>query len=157
MKNISFDFGLFFIYHLAMAALFVGRFIKSAKKEALFAIFLGAVLVAPSVVHKVRSRWKWPGLDKFSLPSALLSVVSVYVFFVVTAYIFTGHKSPDFYTVKLLDLIKDSWFVVLKAASIPWMTPWYLAGVGIGVFNLLSSLKVVTSKKLVFESQCVRG
>ena len=157
-KNISFDFKLMFAYHIAMMVLFGTRVIGNAVDQALLALSLGIVLVILSVVHKVKSRWKWPGLGIFSLPSALLSIVLIYAFFAFAAYTMNpGIEVPDLNKSNYISMIVESWSVIIKAASVPVFTPWYLAGIGIGIFSLLSSLNLAVSKKTEFEDQCVNS
>ncbi len=157
-KNMSLDFKLMFVYHIAMMALFGTRFIDNADAQALFALVLFIVLVLISAVHKFRAQWKWPGIGLLTLPSALLGVAFVYAFLAFAAFTTNpDYVFPNFQNVSYIDLIAGSWTVVISAASIPVFTPWYLAGIGIGVFNLLSSLKLVTIKKSEFESQCINS
>lgn len=151
----SFDFKLMFVFHIVMMALFGARPFDNAKDQILLAIGLGCVLVIVSIVHKMKSKWSWPGLTAMSIPGAALNVVFLYIFFAFAAY--TMHPSipvPEIEFSSIIQLIGKSWPVILQAISIPVVTPWYLAGVGIVVFNVLTSLKIVTIKKAEFESQC---
>ncbi len=157
-KNMALDFKLMFVYHIAMMVLFGTRIVDSAASQALFALVLFMVLVLISVVHKSRAQWKWPGIGILGLLSALLSVVFVYAFFSFAAYSMNpDFVFPDFQSISFIDLISESWSVIITAASFPVIAPWYLAGIGIGVFNLLTSLKLVTTKKSEFEAQCINS
>jgi hypothetical protein len=157
-KNMSLDFKLMFVYHIAMMVLFGTRIVDNAADQALFAFVLFLVLVLISVVHKFRAQWKWPGIGIFGFPSALIGVAFVYAFLAFAAYtINPDFVFPNFQDISYIDLIAESWTVIITAASVPVFTPWYLAGVGIGVFNLLTSLKLVTTKKSEFETQCINS
>ncbi|MGO2366662.1 MAG: hypothetical protein ACTH56_08515 [Pseudoalteromonas sp.] len=157
-KNMSLDFKLMFVYHIAIMVLFGTRIVDSAAEQSLFALALFLVLVLISVVHKIRMHWKWPGIGLFSFPSALIGVAFVYAFLAFAAYTINPDIGfPNFQDINYIELLAESWTVIITAASVPVFTPWYLAGVGIGVFNLLSSLKLVTTKKSEFETQCINS
>lgn len=157
-KDMSLDFKLMFVYHIAMMVLFGTRIVDNAAVQALFALVLFVVLVLISAVHKFRSQWKWPGLGILGLPSALFHIVVIYAFLAFAAYNMNpDFDFPNFQNSNYIDLISESWAVIITVASVPAMTPWYLVGVGFGVFNLLSSLKLATTKKSEFESQCINS
>ena len=154
-KNMSFDFKLMFVFHIVMMILFGIRPFDNAKDQILLAIGLGCVLVIVSMVHKVKSKWSWPGLTVMSVPGAVLNIVFLYMFFAYAAY--SMHPNipvPEIELGLIGQLISESWPIILQAISIPVFTPWYLAGVGIVAFNVLTNLKIVTLKKADFESQC---
>ncbi len=71
-KNMSFDFKLMFVYHITIMVLFGTGIIDSAVNEALLALVLGVVLLTLSVLRKIKSKWKWPGIGILSVPSAVL-------------------------------------------------------------------------------------
>lgn len=142
-KNISFDFKLVFVYHISMIVLFATSPIDNAKDQATFALFLGLLLVAVSIAHKLKTRWSWPGLSVTSIPFAIFNLVFVYAFLAFAAYMITSDNPPEaLQSLDFTKLISESWSAILKAASIPRFTPWFLAGIGIAVFNVLKSLKL---------------
>ncbi|WP_105258354.1 hypothetical protein [Pseudoalteromonas sp. T1lg88] len=154
-KNMSLDFKLMFVYHIAMMILFGTRIIDNAAAQALFALALFVVLILISAVHKFRAQWQWPGIGLLGLPSAILGVAFVYAFLAFAAYTINPDFSfPDLQNINYIDFIEESWSVIIATASVPAITPWYLAGIGIGIFNLLSSLKIATTKKSEFVAQC---
>ncbi len=154
-KNMSFDFKLMFVYHISMMVLFGLRPINNAKDQMLFALMLSIVLVLISIVHKLKSKWSWPGLSILSIPAALFNFLLLYVLFAVAAYAMNPSITPpELQLDSMLLLLKDAWPVILNAISIPVFTPWYLAGIGIVAFNILTSLKLVSLKKTEFEAQC---
>jgi len=158
IKEISLDFKLMFVYHIAMMFLFGTRILDDSIGQALFALVLFIVLVVISALHKIREKWKWPGISMFILPSALLNLAFVYAFLAFVGYtINPDFVLPNLQSINLAVLVTESWAAIITAASYPAMTPWYLAGIGIGAFNLLSNLKLVTSKKSEFEAQCENG
>jgi hypothetical protein len=158
IKETSLDFKLMFVYHIAMMLLFGTRILDDSITQALFALALFIVLVVISSLHKFREKWKWPGISIFILPSALLNLAFVYAFLAFVGYsINPDFVLPNLQSTNLTVLIAESWAAIITAASYPAKTPWFLAGIGIGVFNLLSNLKIVTSKKSEFEAQCESG
>jgi hypothetical protein len=143
-KNMSLDFKLMFVYHISMMVLFGTRVLDNAADQAWFALILFIVLVLISVAHRFREKWKWPGIGILGIPLSLLGVGFVYAFLAFAAYSMNPDLVfPNFKDIRYIDLIADSWSAIITAASVPVFTPWFLAGVGIGVFNLLSSLKLV--------------
>ncbi|WP_444915939.1 hypothetical protein [Microbulbifer sp. TRSA007] len=157
-QNVSLDFKLMFVYHIAMMVLFATRVVDDSSAQASFALVLGLVLVLISTIHKFRAQWKWPGLGIFGVPSALMGVIFVYAFLAFAAYSINPEAEvPSLHEVNYFDLISESWVIIKQVASLPALTPWFLAGAGIGVFNLLSSLKLVATKKSEFEAQCTNS
>lgn len=143
-EKISFDFKIMFVYHITMMLLFVTHAIDKAFTQAMLALALGIILVIVSVWHKQKTNWKWPGLKPSSLPKILFNLIVMYAFFSIAAHTARPKMDNfDFNNPDYLKLITDSWRVILKAASDPFFTPWYLAGVGICVFNLLSDLNLI--------------
>ena len=158
IKESSLDFKLMFVYHIAMMFLFGTGILDDSITQALFALALFILLVVISALHKLKEKWRWPGISIFILPSALLNLVFVYAFIAFAGYtINPNFVLPNLQSINLTVLITESWGVIITAASYPAKTPWFLAGIGIGVFNLLSNLNLVTSKKSEFEAQCENG
>ena len=153
--NMSFDFKLMFVYHIAMMVLFVTRPIDSAYGQILLAVVLGVLLTVASAIHKVKHNWSWPGIKITSIPSVILSLLFLYMFFSFTAYAMNPNiPIPEVQFNNLPTLAIEAWPIIVQAISIPVFTPWYLAGIGIVAFNVLSSLNFATQKKSEFESQC---
>ena len=154
-KNMSFDFKLMFVYHIAMMILFGARPIDNAYDQILFAVVLGVILIAASAIHKAKHNWSWPGLSAKSIPGTIFSLLFLYVFFAFTAYAMNADiPVPEIQLSNLPTLAKEAWPLIMQAMSIPAFTPWYLAGIGIVVFNIFSSLNLANQKKSEFESQC---
>ena len=144
-----------FVFHIVMMSLFGTRIIDNAQAQGLLALVLGVILALASIVHKQKNKWKWPGASIKGLLSAFINLIVIYAFFAYAAYAMqSGVEFPIINIANINALIEDSWVVIIKSASIPVFTPWYLAGIGIGVFNVLASLRLVSTKKSEFESQC---
>ncbi|WP_036801695.1 hypothetical protein [Photobacterium marinum] len=154
-EDMSLDFGLMFVYHIAMMILFALRPISNPIHQVYLALVLLVVLVLISSFHKLKCNWSWPGLAFSNVSSLIVNLISTYIFFAFVSYTITS--AGDFYEISLENidvLIIESWNVILQAASNPVFTPWFLAGAGIGFMNSLVSLKIVTLKKSEFEAQC---
>ena len=157
-KNMSFDFKLMFVYHIAMMVLFGARPIDNAYDQIIFAIALGVILIVASGFHKLKHNWSWPGLDIMNIPGVIFSLLFFYVFFGFTAYAMNPDiPEPEIQLDNLPAIAKEAWPIIMQAISIPTFTPWYLAGFGIVAFNILSSLNLANQKKSEFESQCVNS
>lgn len=153
--NMSFDFKLFFVYHIAMMILFGERPIESPLNQAMFAMALGIALIVASIIYKAKYNWSWPGLSVTSIPIVIFNIIFLYAFFAFSAYtIVSNGNIPDIKNTDILLLIQESWGVMLQAFNHPALTPWFLGGAGIMVFNTLSSLNLVCSNKDEFEAQC---
>ncbi len=154
-QNMSFDFKLFFAYHIAMMILFGARPIEDPFCQAMFALALGGVLFVLSLTNKIKRNWSWPGLSISSIPTTIFNLVFLYLFFAFAAYSMNPKVGvPDFENTELTVLLQDSWAVMQHAFNQPVFTPWFLAGAGIMVFNILTNLKLVCLKKDEFEAQC---
>lgn len=154
-ENMSFDFKLFFIYHIAMMVLFGARPIDDPLIQVIFASVIFTTLCIISIIHKFKYSWSWPGLTLTSIPAIIFNLVFLYAFFAFSSYAMAGNIDiPDIQNADFEALIKQSWTTMVKAFNHPVLTPWFLGGAGIVAFNILSSLKVVSLKKDEFEAQC---
>jgi hypothetical protein len=127
-KDYSFDFKLFFAYHICMMALFMAGGTLSAKRELLIAGFLVAILLSLSVRNRRNMNWRWPGVQTKGLLSAV-GITALGVFFDLAA-------------------------VPLAPPSDPRFLPWHMAGIGIAAFGVLNALKVVQMSKADFLKEC---
>lgn len=155
LKDMSLDFKLMFVYHISMMVLFASTFIRNPIHQVYFAAVLATVLVAISITHKYKSNWSWPGFKLSGLLSALFNLVFIYVFLVFSANLlgFSAHGFPqNIESVKVI--LAEAPDAILLAASNPKLTPWYLGAFGIGIMNILISLRLATLKKDDFEAQC---
>tara|TARA_R110001583_G_scaffold118468_1_gene269895 strand:- start:235 stop:762 length:528 start_codon:yes stop_codon:yes gene_type:complete len=154
-KNMSLDFKLMFVFHIAMMILLVIRPIDNAQDQVIFSLILASVLVAISIGHKMKNKWSWPGLKIMSIPGVIFNLLFLYVFFAFTAYAMTPNTMPSSIELdSILTRAVEALPVIVDAIFIPAFTPWYMAGLGIFLFNILSSLNLTTQKKSEFEAQC---
>ena len=154
-KNMSLDFKLMFVYHIVMMILFGTRPLDNPIHQAYLAACLASILIIVSSVHKLKANWSWPGLSFTSIPSLALNMIFIYVFLAFSSYaITTGGQLPSVSVANIEALAIESWSIVIQAASIPTLTPWFLGAVGIAFMNSMVSLKLATLTKSEFETQC---
>jgi len=154
-ENMSFDSKLMFVYHIVMMILFGLRPIANPIHQVYLAIVLLVALVLISFIHKLKSKWSWPGISFSSIPSITFNLIFTYAFLAFVSYTMTsGGDLPAVSLANIEALAIESWGVILQAASVPVFTPWFLAGIGIAIMNSLVSLKLATLKKSEFEAQC---
>jgi hypothetical protein len=127
-KEMSLDFKLMFVYHGSMMVLFIAGQNLSVSQEILLTSFLVVVLVAISLRHRRLTNWRWPPVRPSNVFWALFGAVAI-AFFLFSA-------TPLF------------------PPSDHRILPWYLAGLGIGVFGILTSLRVVDASEADFLSHC---
>ena len=158
IRNISFDFKLMFVYHITMMVLFCVRPPINAKLQIIFTMLLAITLFIVSIIHKVKSRWVWPGLSLLSIPSIIFQLIFLYLFFTLASYSMNSSYSvADIPFDSLTLFVKETWPIILQAMYRPVLTPWFFAGFGIVMFNILGSLSLVTQDKSEFESQCINS
>lgn len=127
-KDMSLDFKLMFVYHGCMMFLFIAGSAFTTGQELFIAASLAVVLTMLSLRHRSAIGWKWEGIKTKDLAMAI-GVAALMVFFL-------GAGSSMF------------------PASNPRFLPWYLAGFGIGFFNVLSTLKLVRSSESQMLADC---
>jgi hypothetical protein len=128
-KDMSRDFKSMFVYHSTMVVLFITGGAFSLKQEISVACVIVAVLVAISLRHRHDSGWHWrrPTAKNF------LMVAGVIVFTPTFLYVASRLFSP----------------------LNPQFAPWFLAGGGIGLFQLLSVLQLVRTSEAEFHADCL--
>jgi len=127
-KDMSLDFKLMFVYHGCMMFLFIAGSGFTTRQELFIAISLAVVLTILSLRHRSAIGWKWKGITTKDLAMAIAGS-ALLVFFLHAA-------TPQF------------------PASNPRFLPWYLAGFGIGAFNVLTMLKLVRSSESQMLADC---
>ena len=120
-KDMSLDFKLMFVYHVCMMVLFIAGSAFTTRQELFIAASLVLVFTMISLRHRSAIGWQWQDIKTKDLAIAI-GVAVLMVFFL-------GAGSSMF------------------PASNPRFLPWYLAGFGIGFFNVLSILKLVRSSE----------
>lgn len=127
-REISLDAKLMFAYHICMMVLFlVGRQL-SVRVEAWLAAIALTIAALISLFHRQRAGWKWPGVSVVNVLAALAALALGGVFLLSATPLFPPNS--------------------------PAALPWYLAGAGIILFSVLSSLKVVVPSKEEFLKCC---
>jgi hypothetical protein len=124
----SFDFKLMFLFHGCMKILLIIGGMLSTRQEFAFSGALLFVLISLSVRRRRLSGWHGHGLK----PPNLLIAAGVAVLMFVFLYAATAQISP--LTSKFL--------------------PWYLAGLGIGTFNVRQQLRLVSPSEEAFLTDC---
>jgi len=127
-KEMSLDFELMFVYHGCMMALFIAGQSLSVHREVLLTTVLVTILALISIRHRRITNWRWPGIRPRDALFAIFGAAAV-AFFLFSA---TPLFPPSDHRV----------------------LPWYLAGLGIGVFGILTSLRVVDSSEADFLLHC---
>jgi len=127
-KDMSLELKLMFVYHACMMVLFIAGGAFSLRQELTLTGVLLAVLVAISMRHRRSANWRWQSTKSMNLPGAAASVV------LTGALLFAA--TPLF------------------PPSNPRFLPWYLAGFGIGTFNVLQALRFVHPSEMAFLADC---
>lgn len=123
------DFKSMFVYHGAMMVLFISGGAFSFKQELSVASAILAVLVAISLRHRHESGWHW----RRPTTKNILMAAGVIVLMPIFLYVASRDFSP----------------------LNPQFTPWFLAGLGIGLFQLLSALQLVRASEAEFQADCL--
>ena len=124
-KDMSLEFKLMFVYHGCMMVLFIAGGAFTTKQELFITGTLVVVITTLSLRHRRSIGWRWEGVETKHL-AMVIGSVALLAFFLHSA-------TPLF------------------PPSNPRFLPWYLAGFGIGTFNILAILKLVRTS----ESQIV--
>jgi hypothetical protein len=127
-KDFSLEFKLMFVYHGCMMVLFLTGSAFSARQELIFAGLLLSVLISLSVRHRVSAGWRWQGVKTKQLFVAAGGIALIGLF------LYSG----------------TAWF----SPSNPRFLPWFLAGFGIGAFNVMQTLGLVYPSEAAFLADC---
>jgi len=127
-KDMSLDFKLMFVFHGCMMILFIIGGAFSVRQELAFTAALVAVLTSLSIRNRRISGWHWHGVK----PKDVLMAAGIVALMSVFLYAATPQFSP------------------LKSEVLPW----YLAGFGIGVFNVMQQLRLVFPSNEAFLADC---
>jgi hypothetical protein len=117
-REMSLEFKSMFAYHIGMMVMFMVGGLLSVPLEVGVALTLAAMCVFLSLRHRRQVGWRWPGV---SAKDVLLALVVI-----VGGVIFLTAATPMFFPLE------------------PYALPWYLAGIGIVSFNVLTMLQVIT-------------
>lgn len=127
-KDMSFEFKLMFVYHGCMMILFITGGAFSLRQELMLAGMLFLVLTSLSIRHRRLTGWRWQGVKPRNYLMAAGGVALMAVFL----YAATPQFPP----------------------SDPRFLPWFLAGFGIGAFNILQTLRLVYPSEAAFLADC---
>jgi hypothetical protein len=127
-REMSFDYKLMFVYHGCMMLLFATGGFFTTRQELMFVAVLVASLTTLSLRHRSQVGWRWQGVSNKQIFLALGGVVLVVVFLYAATPLFPPRNSQAL--------------------------PWYLAGLGIGLFNLLSAANLTRASEAQFLADC---
>ncbi len=116
-REMSLEFKSMVVYHIGMMIMFMSGGLLTVPLEVGVALSLAMIGVFLSLRHRRQVAWRWPGVSTKEILIAVAVVVGGVIFFAAT---------PMF------------------SPSEPYALPWYLAGVGIVSFNVLTVLRVIT-------------
>src|ERR1700752_3198253 len=116
-KEMSLDYRLMFIFHICIMILFVIGAKLTLREEILIAASVASVMILISRRHRKSVHWRRPKIRTRDVLFAMGTALGM-AFFLYSA-------SPLF------------------PPSNHRFLPWYLAGLGIGSFGILSSLRIV--------------
>jgi len=128
-KEMSLDMRLMFGYHISMMVMMVAGGSLTVRQELVIAATIGVLIVLVSRYYRRKKHWRWPGIKPFDVLYAAGTVVAISFFLYSATPLFplnNGH-----------------------------VLPWYLAGLGIGVWGVFQSLNVVSAGKADFASKCM--
>jgi hypothetical protein len=127
-KDMSLEFKLMFVYHGCMMVLFITGGALTLRQEFEFTVVLVFVLATLSIRHRRSAGWRWQALETKNLLMAVGGIALMGVFLYAATPLFPP--------------------------SNPRFLPWYLAGFGIGTFNVLQALRLVHPSEAAFLADC---
>jgi hypothetical protein len=127
-KDMSFDFKLMFVYHGCMMILFITGGAFSLHQELTIAGALLLVLITLSIRHRRLTGWRWQSVKpkNYAMAAGVIALMGVFLY----------AATP------------------LVPASNPRFLPWFLAGFGIGAFNVLQAVRLVYPSEAAFLVDC---
>ena len=127
-KEMSVDMRLMFTYHGSMMAMMLAGGSLTVRQELAIAGTIAALAVLISRFHRQKKHWRWPGIKPANVLYTLLGIFLIAIFLYSATPLFPPSDSHS--------------------------VPWYLAGLGIGLFGVLQSLKIVNTSEAEFTSNC---
>lgn len=128
-KDTSLDMKLMFGYHVSMMAMMMGGGLLTVRQELMIATTIAALIVLISRSHRQSKHWRWPGAKPLDALKAAGGIVLISFFLYSATPLFPPNNGQ--------------------------LAPWYLAGLGIGLFGILQTLKVVYATEAEFGSNCM--
>jgi hypothetical protein len=128
-KEMSLDMRLMFGYHISMMVMMIGGGSLTVQRELTIAVTIAALIVLVSRYQRQKKHWRWPGVKPLDVLYSVSSIVLISFFLYSATPLFPPNNGH--------------------------VVPWYLAGLGIGVFGVLQSLKLVYPTETEFASNCM--
>lgn len=128
-KEMSLDMKLMFGYHISMMVMMVAGGSLTVRQELTIAATIAALILLVSRYHREKAHWRWPGIKPANVLYALGNI------FFISIFLYSA--TP------------------LAPPNNGHIVPWYLAGLGIGLFGILQSLKVAYASEAEFASDCM--
>lgn len=128
-KEMSLDMRLMFGYHISMMVMMAGGGSLTVRQELTITASIAALIVLVSRYRRQQKHWRWPGIRPLDMLYAVGGLVLISLFLYSATPLFPPNNGH--------------------------IVPWYLAGLGIGLFNILRSLKVVYAAESEFTSNCM--
>lgn len=128
-KEMSFDMRLMFGYHISMMAMMVAGGSLTVQQELMIGATISALIVLVSHYNRQKKHWRWPGIKPVDVLYALGGALCISIFLYSATPLFPPNNGH--------------------------VVPWYMAGLGIGMFGILQSLKVVYASEAEFASDCM--
>ena len=127
-SEMSFDFKLFFMYHVGMVILIVTAGLLSLGSQTAVVGTLVVMIGVALAAHRRRKQWHWPGIGIKNILGALVTL-GLGLFFLGAGLRRVSPLNPNVF-------------------------PWCAAGAGIILFGVLSELKIVYYSKAEFLRHC---
>ena len=128
-KETSLDTRLMFVYHISMMAMMVAGGSLTVRHELTIAATIAAIILLVSRRQRQKMHWRWPGIKPVNVLYALGGLFFISIFLYSATPLFPPNNGR--------------------------IVPWYLAGLGIGAFGILQSLRVVCVSSAEFASNCM--
>jgi hypothetical protein len=116
-------------YQLSMMVLFAAGGYLTVRQEFTIAAGIATLIVLVSRYYRKRRHWRWPGIKPKDVLYALGGIVLMTFFLYAATPLFPPNDGQNL--------------------------PWYLFGLGIGVFNVLAAPNLVCSSEAEFASHCM--
>jgi hypothetical protein len=127
-SEMSLDFKLMFVWHGSMMFLMITGGNFTSGQELTFAAILMAVLFSVSIQHRRSKGWQWQPVESKQFAWAAGSLLLTALFLYASSPLFSPLN--------------------------PGFLPWYLAGFGIGIMNVLSAIGLVRLSESQFIADC---
>jgi hypothetical protein len=128
-NEMSLDMRLMFGYHISMMVMMIAGGSLTVRQELTIAAAIAVLIVLVSRYHRQKKHWRWPGVKPLDVLYAVAGIVLISFFLYAATPLFPPNNGH--------------------------VVPWYLAGLGIGLFGILQSLKVVYAAEAEFALNCM--